>query len=140
MILERISAAALRVNVIATTACGVSTVPSSLRNRWISSSVFPEPAGACTMKDVEGSSACWRASRSRFIRELLNAAESLQSAIFAGVRRGVHLSHACQILCGHVLEGEPPFIDPFGERKRRLEAHPFKFWQGDVVLPCTTEA
>jgi len=45
-ILSRISAAALRVNVIASTASGASTVASNARQRWIRSSVFPEPAGA----------------------------------------------------------------------------------------------
>ncbi len=42
----RISPAALRVNVIASTRSGRSTTASSASRRWIRSSVLPEPAGA----------------------------------------------------------------------------------------------
>jgi hypothetical protein len=58
----RISAAALMVNVIAAISSGRSTRASSARKRWMRSSVFPEPAGACTMNEVAGSRA---RSRSR---------------------------------------------------------------------------
>src|SRR5438309_5466980 len=40
-----ISPAAFRVKVIATIDSGLWTIASSLKNRWIRSSVFPEPAG-----------------------------------------------------------------------------------------------
>ena len=59
-----ISPAAFLVNVMASTCSGLSTVASSLRNLCISSSVFPEPAGAWTMKDLEGSRASSRSFKS----------------------------------------------------------------------------
>src|SRR5258708_16738802 len=63
----RISAAALMVKVIAAISSGCFTPASSARKRWIRSSVFPEPAGACTMQDRRGSRARsrWAASATR---------------------------------------------------------------------------
>ena len=52
-----ISPAALRVKVMLRICSGYSTPPSSFRKRWMSSSVFPDPAGACTRKERVGSSA-----------------------------------------------------------------------------------
>jgi len=46
MIRCRISAAALRVNVIATISSGLSAPASSARNRCVSRLVLPLPAGA----------------------------------------------------------------------------------------------
>ena len=90
----RISAAAFRVKVMATTASGCSTCPSSVRNRWMSNSVFPEPAGAWTMYDRVGSSACRRCFRSwtwsimaalRLGSSLSDPAECRQRAMPAGL-------------------------------------------------------
>src|SRR5918992_6135078 len=53
----RISAAALRVKVMARISSGRSTAESSFRNRRTRSSVFPEPAGAWTMNERAGSRA-----------------------------------------------------------------------------------
>ena len=60
----RISAAALRVKVMATTSSGASARLSSASRRRISSSVFPDPAGAWTMNDRPVSSACRRTGSS----------------------------------------------------------------------------
>jgi len=57
---SRISPAALRVKVMATISSGLSTTASSRKNRCVSNSVLPDPAGACTMKLRPGSSACRR--------------------------------------------------------------------------------
>ena len=46
-----ISAAALRVKVMATMASGTATRASNVRMRWVSNSVLPLPAGASTRKD-----------------------------------------------------------------------------------------
>ena len=43
-----ISFAALRVKVMANTSSGFSQIARRWRNRRLSNSVFPEPAGACT--------------------------------------------------------------------------------------------
>ena len=61
----RISAAALRVKVIASICPGSSTVVSSLRNLRVSTEVLPEPAGASSNTDLEGSIAPARAAASR---------------------------------------------------------------------------
>ena len=55
-----ISAAALRVKVMATTSSGCSAKASSASMRWVRSSVLPEPAGACTIHEWTGSRACSR--------------------------------------------------------------------------------
>src|SRR2546427_6067020 len=52
------------VKVIAAISSGCATRESRTRYRWIRSSVFPEPAGACTMKERWGSSASLRPSKS----------------------------------------------------------------------------
>src|ERR1700722_5646393 len=57
----RISAAAARVNVMATICPGSSTSASKRRNRRVSRSVLPEPAGAWTRTERAGSSAAMRA-------------------------------------------------------------------------------
>jgi hypothetical protein len=61
---RRISPAALRVKVMATISSGSSTCASSTSSRCISSSVLPEPAGACTMKERDASSASVRTAAS----------------------------------------------------------------------------
>ena len=57
----RISAAALRVNVIHRISSGFSTLPKSFNSLWVISPVLPDPAGADTIKLWFGSSACKRA-------------------------------------------------------------------------------
>src|SRR5258708_23014157 len=97
------SAAALIVNVMAAISSGRSTRPSSARKRWMRSSVFPEPAGACTMNDRDGSSArsrcAWSGARTASLigfpfaladraegRFLRDAAEHVLVAVLAGCR------------------------------------------------------
>src|SRR5579863_3401232 len=63
-----ISPAAFRVKVIATIASGLLTMASSRRNRWISNSVLPEPAGARTVNDCVGSRAARRDGSSSWCR------------------------------------------------------------------------
>ena len=60
----RISAAAFLVKVIARTSSGLFVCCSSFKNRLTSSVVFPDPAGACTMKERAGSSARFLSSAS----------------------------------------------------------------------------
>src|SRR6266513_5292104 len=60
----RISAAALRVKVMARIAPGWSTVHSRRRKRCVSMEVLPDPAGACSRIERRGSTARSRASAS----------------------------------------------------------------------------
>ena len=97
----RISAAALRVNVMASSDSGRSTTASNARKRCVSSSVLPEPAGACTMKLRVTSSAVSRACASSCSSSLgcivgllgpsrnacARAAQARQMAVAAGLRR-----------------------------------------------------
>ncbi len=53
----RICNAAFLVNVIHRISSGLDTIESSLKNLCTRSSVFPEPAGDCTIKDFSGSKA-----------------------------------------------------------------------------------
>ena len=53
---SRISAVAARVKVMAKICSGSSTSASSFSSRRVSSSVLPEPAGACTRKELSVSS------------------------------------------------------------------------------------
>src|SRR4051812_16900117 len=87
---RRISAAALMVKVIAATSSGRSTLARSASTRWMSSSVFPDPAGACTMNERRGSSARARSARSGIL-----------SASFIGF---VALAHAERALLGDAAE------------------------------------
>ena len=59
-----ISPAAFLVNVSARTSSGLSTRARSVKNLCMRSSVFPDPAGASTMNEREGSSASSRAGAS----------------------------------------------------------------------------
>src|SRR5438045_3551837 len=88
----RISAAALMVNVMAAISSGRSTRASSARNRWMRSSVFPEPAGACTMHERAGSSARSRSPRSG------SRAASFIAFASADRAEGRFLRHAAQHL------------------------------------------
>ena len=56
----RISAEDFLVNVMAKISSGCFTWLNKLKKRCVSNSVFPEPAGACTMNDFWGFSAIWR--------------------------------------------------------------------------------
>ena len=60
----RISAAAFSVKVIARISPGSSTVHRRRRKRWVRTAVLPEPAGACSNTECEGSVACRRAAAS----------------------------------------------------------------------------
>ena len=97
---RRISAAALRVKVIAVISSGRCTIDSNTRNRWMRSSVLPEPAGAWTINEREASSARSRSLESgaltnsfifgntlaqvEFRSPLVDAADRMQVAEFAG--------------------------------------------------------
>src|SRR5215472_15332203 len=59
-----ISAAALRVKVIARICPGSSTVARSLRNRRVNTAVLPEPAGASSRTESAGALAAARAAPS----------------------------------------------------------------------------
>ena len=61
---SRISAAALRVKVIASTSSGSSTQASNASRRQVSTVVLPDPAGACSKKEPRVSTAAARASLS----------------------------------------------------------------------------
>ena len=60
----RISAAALRVKVMARISSGRSETASKRNTRCTSSEVLPEPAGALTAKEALISSAFWRTEAS----------------------------------------------------------------------------
>ena len=70
---SRISAAALRVKVMATISSGSFTVPSIARKRWTSSVVFPDPAGAWIMNERPGASARSRCFWSATVGLVANA-------------------------------------------------------------------
>src|SRR5229473_2864174 len=106
----RISAAAFLVKVMARTSSGFLTTSSSFRKRRTSSSVFPEPAGAWTMKERFTSSAVSRAAALGF---LLPAAQQRLPTVFRLRHLRQRLVVARETYEAHVARAEP------GEHHRR---------------------
>src|SRR6202034_3165316 len=98
----RISAAALRVKVMARICAGSSTAHSSFKKRCVSTAVLPEPAGACRRSERRGSVAARRASRSA----CRAAAASLRSASLMRVDLRFALGDAADV--HDVAEGAGP--------------------------------
>src|SRR5712691_4348398 len=74
------------VKVMARISSGFPTTPRSLMYRLTSKSVFPEPAGACTMKELFGSSARLRLSWSAIMATGRNSHENGPRRHHAGIR------------------------------------------------------
>src|SRR6185312_4626602 len=99
----RISAAALRVKVMARISPGSSTRASSVRKRCVSTAVLPEPAGASSSTEPEPAPArarAWSSSRGASLIAFLervvlgnavraDAAHRLHVAVLAGAGRGI---------------------------------------------------
>src|SRR5579884_1904525 len=127
---ERISAVAARVKVMARTCSGSSTSASSFKKRCVRSSVFPDPAGACTMQEIAVFSASSRwawsggTNCSLLIVRLLSirgqvklgdSAESRQWAILAGLWPffRVYGCFAAQKLFGQTKQRALPTLSHF---------------------------
>src|SRR5437879_13834478 len=89
----------------------------------MSSSVFPEPAGAWTMNDVEVSSARSRAALSAIIFQLPNAAQRFQSAVIASVTFWVDLGMTGAEIVRELFQHSLPLGLLFAERKSRFHVH-----------------
>src|SRR5258708_3702847 len=90
----------------------------------MSSSVFPEPAGAWKMNDVAVSRARSRAALSAIIFQLPNAAQRFQSAIIASVTFWIDLGMSVAKIVRELFQHSLPLGPLFAERKRRFHVHP----------------
>src|SRR5580700_9569621 len=149
----RISAAALRVKVIARISPASSTVHRSFRKRCVSTAVLPEPARASRSTETAGSLACARAAASvraadsliSVLREgefyrttamLGDAAQGTQVTVVAGPGRRIHPRVAGEEGADQALDQPPPLpllLAPGCRKTRLLAAHRLHPRQ---ELPC----
>src|SRR6266849_4298837 len=98
----------------------------------MSSSVFPEPAGAWTMNDAAVSRARSRAALSAIIFQLPNAAQRLQSAVFASVTLGIDLGMSGTKIVRQFFKYSLPLRFLFAEGPRYAHGHFFQTGRSDT--------